>query len=198
MTSDQKRLGLVLEKIDEANSADPNTEYCPLTHTSIAKELLYGRRMSEKLQGFDAEAPEELQIAARAQHIERWKSPRSNYPEGRAGYKKWRAELLLFHADRATALMTDAGYTGPECDRVQFLIKKRQLRQDKDTQTLEDVICLVFLEFYLASFTLKHSEEKLITIIQKTWGKMSEKGHTAALLLPFQENQKELITKALA
>ena len=197
MTEPHNHLSLVLEKIDEANALDPNQEACPSSEQLVAKELLYGQRMSEQLSLFAPEASEHLQIAARAQHIERWKSPRSDYPEGRAGYKKWRAELSLFHANRVVELMMEVGYAEDACERVKFLVQKRQLRQDAETQTLEDVICLVFLQYYLADFTAKHQEEKLIDVIQKTWKKMSDTGHQAALKLPLPQDLLSLVTKAL-
>jgi len=197
MTDQHARLSLVLSLIDEANQHDPNIEFDLQSGKNEAKEWLYGKRMSERLALFSPNAPELLQIAARAQHIERWKSPRSDYPEGRAGYKKWRAELSLFHAVRAAELMAGNGYSEEEGERVKFLVQKRQLRRDPDTQTLEDIICLVFLEHYLAPFAAKHAEEKLIDIIQKTWKKMSEAGHSAALQLSYPPHLLAIIQKAL-
>lgn len=177
---------------------DPNQETCAQSGQTIAKELLYSQRMTQELAEFAPNAGEHLQIAARAQHIERWKSPRSDYPEGRTGYKKWRAELGLYHANRAAELMADAGYEQQDCERVKFLVQKRQMRQDAETQTLEDVICLVFLRHYLTDFANKHAEDKLIDIIQKTWKKMSDNGHAAALKLPFSEDLSHLVSKALS
>ncbi len=147
---------------------------------------------------FNPEASENLRIAARAQHIERWKSPRTNFPEGRTGYKKWRSQLSVFHADRATELMAQAGYNHEEQQRVRYLIQKRQIKRDPETQALEDVICLVFLKHYLAGFAGKHDEPKLIDIIQKTWAKMSETGHSAALKIQLPDTLQALVAKALA
>ena len=138
-----------------------------------------------------------LKIAARGQHIERWSSPRSAYPEGRSGYKKWRAELGLFHARRVGELMAEAGYDTEDIQRTQYIVQKRGLKRDAETQCFEDVICLVFLQYYLNDFAQKHEEPKLVDIIQKTWGKMSDAGHTAALKLPFSEQGGALVKKAL-
>jgi hypothetical protein len=41
--------------------------------------------MSETLARMAPNASEHLRIAARGQHIERWTSPRTKYPSGRAG-----------------------------------------------------------------------------------------------------------------
>lgn len=194
---ERTQLSVSLLQIDEANSQDPNTETCAVSGKTYPKELLYAQRMSEELLAFAPNASEHLQIAARAQHIERWKSPRDSYAEGRAGYKKWRAELALFHAESAAKIMQASGYPPEDCDRVKFLIQKRQLHRDKETQILEDVICLVFLKYYFGSFANKHHENKVIDIVQKTWKKMSDSGRQAALKIEFPRKLSLLINKAL-
>ncbi len=195
MTNPDK-LAVALDAIDAANALDPNKEI--IHDTEIPKELIYGQRMSEVLGAFAPEASEHLQIATRAQHIERWKSARSDYPEGRSGYKKWRSQLSLFHAQRAGEIMSEAGYEEADVERVKFLVQKRQLKQDIETQTLEDVACLVFLKHYFVDFAAKHNEEKLIDIVQKTWGKMSENGQSTALKIDFPEEILSILKKSLA
>ncbi len=195
MTNPDK-LAVALDAIDAANALDPNKEI--IHDTEIPKELIYGQRMSEALGEFAPEASEHLQVAARAQHIERWKSARSDYPEGRSGYKKWRSQLSLFHAQRAGEIASEAGYGESDVDRVKFLVQKRQLKRDSETQTLEDVACLVFLKYYFVDFAAKHNEEKLIDIVQKTWGKMSENGQNAALKIDFPEEILIILKKSLA
>ena len=184
--------------IDAANNQDPNIE----VHegSNIPKELLYSQRMTAALTQFNPEASELLHIAARGQHIERWTSLRSDYPEGRTGYKQWRAELWLFHAKRVAELMAQAGYGEEACERAKYLTQKRGIKHDPESQCLEDVICLVFIEHYMAAFASKsgYDEAKLIDIIQKTWAKMSDKGHAAALQLPLSQDLLELIGKALS
>ncbi|HEY6530473.1 MAG TPA: DUF4202 domain-containing protein, partial [Cellvibrionaceae bacterium] len=162
--------------------------------------LLYAQRMTKTLLAFASNASQALQLAARAQHIERWTSLRSNYPEGRTGYKQWRSELMLYHARRAGELMTIAGAEASEIARVQYLIQKRSMSRDAETQCLEDVICLVFIEYHLADFAAKsgYDEAKLIDIIQKTWVKMSPEGQAAALQLPLASDVAAVIGKALA
>lgn len=184
-----------LALIDRANGADPNLEADG--EQLRPKELLYSERMSECLAEFAPDASEHLRIAARGQHIERWTSLRSSYPEGRTGYKQWRAELGLFHAKRVGELMQEAGYDETDIKRTQYLVQKRGLGRDPETQCLEDVICLVFLHYYLEDFASKHDEEKLIDIIRKTWAKMSEKGQAAALQIPLSNAMKSLVGRAL-
>lgn len=184
-----------LALIDRANRLDPNQE----TDGGVEypKELLYSERMSAQLAEFAPDASEHLRIAVRGQHIERWTSPRSDYPEGRTGYKKWRAELGLFHAKRVGELMQEAGYGEEDIKRTQYLVQKRGLGRDPETQCLEDVICLVFIRHYLQEFASKHDEEKLIDIIRKTWAKMSEKGQASALGIPLNPAMSSLIGRAL-
>ncbi len=119
----------------------------------------------------------------RGQHIERWTSPSKNYPEGRAGYLSWRKHLQEFHATRVGEIMAAAGYQTDDIARVRSIIRKERLKSDADAQLLEDVVCVVFLEHYLAGFIGKTSEEKLANILARTWNKMSQRGHEHALKL---------------
>lgn len=193
--SQNTQLALTLAAFDAANAQDPNSE--TINGVKIAKELIYGQRMSEKLHAFEPDAALELQLAARSQHICRWQIPRSNYPMDRQGYKRWRLELAAFHGETAGHIMAANGYSDAEIQRVKDLLLKRSLKRDPQVQTLEDVVCLVFLEFYMEEFASKHDEAKLIDIIQKTWNKMSDRGHQAALQLPLPEAILTLISKAL-
>jgi hypothetical protein len=189
------QLSNTLAAFDAANAQDPTHEW--VNGEAMAKELIYGLRMSAKLYSFCPNAPEPLQLAARCQHICRWKIPRSDYPMDRQGYKRWRSDLAVFHGDTAGEIMQAQGYGDDIIQRVKDLLMKRSLKRDDDVQTLEDVICLVFLEFYMEDFATKHNEEKLIDIVKKTWNKMSEKGHDAALQLPLSDNILTLVGKAL-
>jgi len=184
-----------IEWIDAENAQDPNTEI----HESVSfpKELLYSDRMYAKLMGFYPNASEAIQIAAKAQHICRWKIARESYPMDRVGYLKWREELKKFHAKTTATILEKAGYNEDFIARVSFLIEKKLLKKDEETQLLEDVICLVFLEYYLAPFVEKHDTEKLKNIILKTWNKMSEKGHQAALKINYSPENLQLIKDAL-
>jgi hypothetical protein len=189
------RLDEALRRFDEANAQDPNTEM--VNGQPAPKELIYGQRMSACLAAFAPDAPETVKLAARAQHIRRWEVPRSSYPEGRAGYLKWRTDLYKRHADIAAGIMGDVGYDDETIERVRTLLRKRGLKTDPDVQLMEDVICLVFLEHYFHDFAPKHHEEKLIPIVQKTWNKMTEQAHEAALQLDYAPRDLAVIQKAL-
>jgi len=180
---------------DELNRADPNQEI--VEEKTYPKELLYAQRMTERLRVFAPDASEALQLAARCQHLCRWEIPRSTFPLGRKGYNQWRSTLRKLHAEKAGKVLTRVGYDQDLIERVQFLVLKKQLKKDQETQILEDVICLVFLEFYFAKFAEGHREEKVIDILQKTWRKMSKEGQQAAFDLPLTPRSVHLIQRAL-
>ena len=181
------RLQQAFALIDAANSADP-----------AGQAELYGKRMSATLERFAPDAAEALRIAARAQHIERWMIPRSDYPEGRIAYLTWRKELQKLHAKRAGDIMAACGYAQDVIDRTGSLLKKERLKQDADAQMLEDVICLVFLAFEAPPFIAKHDDEKVRDILAKTAKKMSAKGLEAAGKVAMEPRLARLLGEALS
>ncbi|KGJ87868.1 DUF4202 domain-containing protein [Thalassotalea sp. ND16A] len=193
---DTETFNQAIQLIDQANAADPNKE--TWQGDEYSKEVLYSMRMSEALASFAPEAEQALQIAARCQHICRWQYPRSNYEMNRQGYLLWRQELKKFHAKKAAEILVSVGCKAEIIEQVEFLVLKKQLKRNPQTQILEDVICLVFLQYYFDDFIAKHSEEKLISVLQKTWAKMSEQGHQAALGLSLSAAANALVAKALS
>lgn len=190
------QLQKALIEIDAKNSQDPNNEIT--NNNSVAKELIYGQRMTQVLNTFEPNASIALQIAARGQHICRWEIPRNSYEMNRVGYLTWRTELKKFHAQKVSEILSLLNFDTETIERVSFLIQKKQLKRDHETQMLEDVICLVFLNYYYDPFHKKHSEEKVIDIIQKTWKKMSPKGHEFALKINYSDEGLSLIKRALS
>lgn len=190
-----ERLDAAFARIDEANAQDPNLER--LDGQDFPKELLYGRRMSATLATFAPDADDAVKLAARAQHVQRWKIPRSDFPMDRKGYLAWRQKLYGMHAELAGEILREVGYDDATITRVGTLLRKKCLKTDPDVQLLEDVICLVFLEHYFAEFSVKHDDAKVIDILRKTWAKMSPRGHEAALALPMGE-ERRLVERALA
>ena len=178
MTDHDRRFGDVIAAIDNANACDPNV--VQIDGRAVPAGLLYGQRMSETLARMAPDASEQLRIAVRGQHIERWTSPRNSYPAGRAGYLKWRNDLKEFHARRLDEIMAAAGYGPQDAARVGALVRKERLRSDPEVQLLEDVVCVVFLEHYLGDFMGKTDEAKLARILAQTWNKMSAQGHAQA------------------
>ena len=184
------------ELIDRANAKDPNT--VSDDGRERPSELVYGERMTAALERFCEEPGDHLHIAVRAQHIERWTCRRKSYPEGRAGYLKWRSDLKSFHAERAGELMREAGFEDPDIERVGALIRKERLKRDPEAQMLEDVACLVFLEHYAGDFIAGHDDEKVMGILAKTARKMSPDGLAAAQKLTLDERLGSLLVKALS
>ncbi len=196
MSTGQDRFQAAIEQIDLANASDPNL--VSEGGKPVPAELLYGRRMTGWLDRLYPAASEALKLATRAQHIRRWEIPRSRYPMDRIGYLKWRTTLYSFHADVAAGILGDAGYDELTVARVRSLLKKERIKSDPDAQALEDTICLCFLENYFAEFAPRHEEEKVIAILRKTWGKMSDVGHQAALQVPMKPEAARLVQKALS
>jgi len=191
------QLQQALDAIDAANAEDPNRERLA-DGSEVAKELLYSQRMSAWLTRFEPQASDALVIAARGQHICRWTSPRTNYPMDKAGYHRWRSDLQKFHAAKLGEILMAVGYDATTISRVQSLVRKERLKLDSEAQTLEDVICLVFLESYFADFSQEHDEAKLITILRKTWAKMSPRGQQTALELTLPNDLRQLVERAVA
>ena len=172
----------VVTWMDAANSEDPNIETAD--GKEWPKELLYSHRMSEMLERYKPEADDVSKLAIRGQHMLRWKSPRSDYPMDRKGYHQWRTQLYTFHANSVAELMEKAGYDEESLERVRQAVGKKALKKNLDTQLLEDIAALVFIENYMLAFAEKHpeyTEEKWIDIIRKTWRKMTEDAHAFAL-----------------
>lgn len=146
------------------------------------------------------QASEELLLASYCQHIGRWEIPRDSYPEGREPYLKWRKDLALHHAQVAAQLMQQAGYTDDVIERVSQIILKKRIKVDADVQTMENALCLVFLEFQYEDFRKKyaHEPDKMVNILYKSLLKMDAHGHGFALGLSYTPGGLELVQQALA
>ena len=201
MSFDRQRFERAIALFDAANAEDPRLDAGP-DGKPVPRELLYACRMSEMLERFAANASEAVKLAVRAQHIQRWKTPRSNYPMDRNGYLQWRTGLYKFHADTAGQLMKQAGYDDEMIERVKTAVGKKGLKVNPETQMLEDVTDLVFIEYYMLEFAGQkpdYSEDKWLDIVRKTWKKMSDAAHAFALSgkLKLPEPLVPLITKAI-
>lgn len=179
--------------VDAAHAEDPEKDA-----SGQPKELVYAQRMSAWLEKLAPDSPEDLRLAARCQHIRRWTIRRSDYPEGVAGYRKWRTDEAHCHALLAREILAHTGYDERSIQRVQTLVRKEKLKQDPGAQILEDVSCLVFLEHYFAEFAGKHDAVKLVRIVRMTWAKMSPKGHEAALGLKLAAPLRAIVEQALS
>jgi hypothetical protein len=182
--------------IDEAHAQDP--KIVSVNGQDVPYELHYAQQMSHYLSLRAPYASPLLKVAIRAQHFRRWEIPRDSQPMTKAGYLHWRALLKKRQADLASAICTACNFTAEEVEGVAKLIRKEDLKKNEETQILEDVACLVFLDDQFEAFEKEHDEKKIIDILRKTWGKMSEMGHELALQIPMSDASKELIGKALA
>jgi len=190
-----EQLRKVLDDIDTYNKADPRQD--DLDGVPRPLEQAYSERMTRWVLKLNPQASEALRIAARGQHIGRWTVPRETYPMNRGGYLRWREDLKRFHASTVTELMRKAGYSESDCERVRVMILKKNIQGDADTQTLEDALCLIFLERQFEDLKQKTPDEKMIEIVRKTWRKMSDVGKAAALSLPLPEEHTAVIQAAL-
>ena len=177
MIANPEHFNKAIALFDAVNAQDPNLD------DGQPKELLYAQRMTDMIGRFAPEASEVAQLAVRAQHIQRWTVPRSNYPLGKPGYFAWRTGLYQIHAQIAGELMAQAGYGDSMIEQVKTAVSKQGIKTNPDTQMLEDVTSLVFIEHYMLGFAGQHAEyteEKWLGIIRKTWKKMSGTAHAFA------------------
>ena len=170
--------------IDAAHAADPHR-----AADGRAAELVYAERMEAWVVRLLPEAPPLLRLAARCQHLERWHVPRATFPEGKAGYLAWRRSLYTQQAERARALLLEAGAPEGEATEAATWVSKTGLKTNAGTQALEDAACLVFLENEISAFAAQHADYprgKFVEILRKTWRKMSPAAQQAAfgLALP--------------
>lgn len=193
--SDTGRFARLLERIDALNRQDPNQEQ--VAGQAVPRELAYAQRLTDWVLRLQPDASEELRIAARGQHVQRWTIPRDRYPRTRRGYLQWREALKTFHAETVARLMQEVGYPEDAVQRVRVIMGKRQLPQDADTQTLEDALCLVFFEAQFADLRTKTPDEKMVEVLRKVWGKMSAPAREAALRLPMRDTDRALLTRAV-
>ena len=185
-----------MEAFNAANSKDPN--FIEVNGFEKPYELVYANWLYEWVMKLNPNAIEQLQLAAKCQHIKRWEIPRSKYQDGLKGYTKWKKELAEYHADEAGKILKQVGYEEAVIERVRAINLKKNLKVDSDVQTMEDALCLVTLQYQIEGFSLKHDDEKMIGIIKKTWAKMSDRAKEEALKLSYSERVLSLIKNAIA
>ncbi len=181
--------------LDTAHAADPNR-----AADGRPAELVYADRMEAWVTRLVPDAPSALRLAARAQHLERWLVPRGTFPAGRAGYLAWRRSLYTQQAERARALLIEAGVDPAEAADVATWVSKSGLKTNPGTQALEDAACLVFLENEIGAFAVQHADyprEKFVEILRKTWRKMSPAAQQVALALELPPATASLVRDAV-
>lgn len=187
---------LALNTIDEYNKKDPNIEHWK--GTDYPKEYLEAIKRTNWLEKIAPDASDALKIATRSQHIGRWEMPRNTYESSRIGYLTWRSDLAKYHARKTSEILEKLGFDTNTVERVKELNLKKGIKTDAEAQTIEDVLCLVFLENHIDDFAPSQDEEVLANIIQKTWKKMSETGRTEALKISYKPEILAFLKKALS
>jgi hypothetical protein len=189
------KLQSAFKKFDDYNQKDPN--FFLWEGETYAREYFLSVRLNEWVTRIAPDAGEELLLASRSQHIGRWEIPRDDYPEGRTAYLKWRSDLALYHAQKSAQLLQEVGYEQETIERVQQIILKKRIKLDSEVQTMENALCLVFLQYQYEDFHPKHSEEKVINILRKSLLKMDQHGHQFALEMTFSDKGLYYIQQAL-
>jgi len=181
--------------IDAANAEDPTI--VSVRGESLPLALAHGRLAVGWVTFLHPDAPETLLLAARAHHLRRWAVPRASYPEGRAGYLRWRKDQKARHASEVADILVTAGYPPADIARVQSLVRRDQLATDAETKTLEDAACLVFIETQLADMAGRLAHDHVLDVIRKTARKMTPKGLAATAALPIGDVERDLLAEAL-
>ena len=189
------RFERALEKLDEENARDPHK--LQVDGASVPRELIYARWLTDRVRQLNPHASEALLLAARGAHVCRWSIPRESYPMNRPGYLRWRAELKKLHARKCGEILKEVGYPEDLVNKVLGLVLKSAFPADPDSRTLEDALCLVFLEHQFAELAQKSTDDKVINALQKTWKKMTPLAQEHALKLPYGSREKELLNRAL-
>jgi hypothetical protein len=188
-----------IKNINKIHSLDPTLGES--NGKEIPAELLYANQCAAWLFKLKPDATELEELAARCQHFKRWEIPRSSYPLGKKGYYQWRIFLYDYQANEAAKVLSNVGYSASDVEIVQQMIRKKDIKNNLQTQLIEDVACLVFLNHYMQPFAAtkkEYSEEKWIKIITMTWNKMSDKAHDFALKIEYTPEIFQLINKALS
>jgi len=189
------KLNAAFEHFDAYNKRDPNTFIWD--EVSYPQEYFLAVKLYDWVNQLDPNASEELLLASRSQHIGRWEIPRNTYPEGREAYLKWRKDLAQYHTEKAAAIMETVGYSPDQIARVKQIHLKQKIKVDHDVQTMENALCLVFLQFQYEDFHPKYETDKVINILKKSLLKMDAHGHSFALGLNYSEKGMYYIQEAL-
>lgn len=190
-----QRYAVAVSLIDSANAEDPT--FVEVRGERLPLALAHGRLAAEWMARLVPDADEALLLAARAHHLRRFAVPRSNYPEGRAGYLRWRRDQKDRHAREIADLLLAAGYDETTINRVQVLVRRQRLDEVSGTQWVEDVACLVFLETQLVDFADHLERDHLVEVVRKTAAKMSERGLALVAEVPLSDEARALLTAAL-
>ena len=188
--SDRTAFAAAIVAIDAANAVDPNLI------NSRARALVQGERTTVWLARLHPDAGNALALAVRAHHVQRWTLARSSYPDGRAGYLRWRRDLKAVHARVLGDVLPGCGVDAAVIERAQELVAKRGSQQVPDAQAFEDVVCLVFLETQFEDLIDKLDDTKMIDVLRKTLPKMSPAAVALAGTAELHPRGRELLARS--
>ncbi|MGI8939696.1 MAG: DUF4202 domain-containing protein [Iamia sp.] len=184
-----------LAAIDAANDDDPDRVVVDGAERPLQQTL--GRIACEWVDHLDPDATSAQRIAARAHHLRRWEVQRTNFPEGRAGYLRWRTAAKTRHADDVAILLRDHGWDEDTIADVRRLVRKEGLGRVPAVQVHEDAVCLAFLTVQLDD-AAETMGDKTVEVLRRTAKKMSPEAHAQLDSLPFSASGRALLDAALA
>ena len=188
---DPDLLARAISIIDATNDDDPNS------HDGEPLARAQGRRAHEWVLHFEPEADPALQLAARAHHLRRWALARSDYPDGRDGYLRWRRDQKHAHAEALTELLAPLDIPAEEIERTTDIVRKRGLGSDPEVQTFEDAVCLTFIETQFRSTADKiGDDDKMVDVVTKTLQKMSPRARDASASIALDPRSAEIVHRA--
>lgn len=176
------RFDRAVAEFDRLNGEDPTT--VKVDGKVRPRALVHADNVTHWIGQLSPKPSEALRLAARCQHLMRFRFPRSDFPEGRVGYLQWRKAAARFHAAEAEQVLKRVGYETQTISKVKRIILKQGMNLDLDVQTMEDALCLSFLQNDFAGFIEAHSDEKVLHILRTTWEKMSDQARLEAQSLP--------------
>lgn len=190
------RFAVAVAAIDDANAADPNL--IEVDGQARPKELVHAEVVERWVRTLDPGADELQLLAARAHHLRRWVSPRSDFPDGRAGYLRWRTAHKKRQAAEVAELLAASGYDEASAARVADIVAKRGLGTDPAVQTHEDALCLAFLELQLDPLIEQLGTDHAVEVLRKSIAKMSPAGVGAAGTIALSDTGAAALAAAAA
>ena len=190
------RLSGAIAAIDAANAADPTR--IVIDGVELPKELAHADVVERWVSTLDPSADELQILAARAHHLRRWVVPRTDYPEGRSGYLRWRADHKKRQAAEVGEILAANGYEPAEIDRVATIVAKRGLGTDPQVQVHEDALCLAFIELQFDELAQQLGDDHMVEVVRKTIRKMSPSGIAAASSIDLTEHGRSILAAAAA
>jgi hypothetical protein len=164
---------------------------------SIGEETLYAYRMLEMLRAYQPVSSPQLEVAAMAHHLKRWEIKRSDYPLDKQGYFLWRRQVAKHQLSLTAQVLDQSGFDASERDQIIAILKKENLNTNPLAQVMEDVACMVFVQYYLEAFAAPHNTDKVVDIVRKTMLKMSKRAIDETAQLPLNDNVSRLIAQSL-